>query len=246
MEPIDLIVETRFHRAAPRGMGGTKAAGNYSPVLLTQLEVRLFWQGGLFHFPRFTLVHGHAVPMPWHITKLAAQTTATKPSGCPMARVAWHPSSASRLCAPPSYLQAKRQGFADVVYLDARHDRYLEEVASCNIFVVSSGVVRTPPLDGTILPGVTRRSVIALLRDRGYEVREELIDVEAACAADEAFTTGTAVVVASVGSLTYQGARPTHRALHTPICVAAMLWCFTFTWWPAASMLGSAAACFTC
>ena len=51
MEPIDLIVETRFHRAAPRGMGGTKAAGNYSPVLLTQLEVRLFWQGVSFRFP---------------------------------------------------------------------------------------------------------------------------------------------------------------------------------------------------
>lgn len=104
LTPIDLIVEERFHRAAPGehplgarepvpacsldtppfppgtgGMGGTKAAGNYSPVLVTQLA-------------------------------------------------------------------AKKSGYADVVYLDAKEDKYLEEVSSCNIFVVKGKTIRTPPL----------------------------------------------------------------------------------------------------
>lgn len=140
LTPIDLIVEERFHRAAPGGMGGTKAAGNYSPVLVTQLE-------------------------------------------------------------------AKKNGFADVVYLDAKTDTYLEEVSSCNIFCVKGKTIKTPPLAGTILPGVTRRSIIELARARGYDVQEAPVSVHEAMEADELFTTGTAVVVCSVGSMTYQGKR---------------------------------------
>lgn len=140
LTPIDLIVEEHFHRAAPGGMGGTKAAGNYSPVLVTQLA-------------------------------------------------------------------AKKQNYSDVVYLDAKTDTYLEEVSSCNIFVVKGKTIRTPPLGGTILPGVTRMSIIELARSRGYDVKEEPVSVHEAMEADELFTTGTAVVVCSVGSLTYKGAR---------------------------------------
>ncbi|EFJ46286.1 branched chain amino acid aminotransferase [Volvox carteri f. nagariensis] len=140
LTPIDLLVEERFHRAAPGGMGGTKAAGNYSPVLVTQLE-------------------------------------------------------------------AKKNGFADVVYLDAKTDTYLEEVSSCNIFVVKGRTIKTPPLQGTILPGVTRRSIVELARSRGYDVHEEPVTVHEAMEADEVFTTGTAVVVSSVGSMTYRGQR---------------------------------------
>lgn len=138
LTPIHLLVEEHFHRSAPRGMGGTKAAGNYSPVL-------------------------------------------------------------------PSQLAAKKAGYSDVVYLDARHDRYLEEVSSCNVFCVRGRRISTPPLAGSILPGVTRASVVELARARGYEVVEEAVDVEDAMKADELFTTGTAVVVCSVGSLTYKG-----------------------------------------
>ena len=56
-------------------------------------------------------------------------------------------------------LEAKKNGFSDVVYLDAKSDTYLEEVSSCNIFVAKGKTIKTPPLMGTILPGVTRRSV---------------------------------------------------------------------------------------
>jgi hypothetical protein len=65
------------------------------------------------------------------------------------------------------------------------------------------------PAQGTILPGVTRRSIIELARARGYDVEEVAIPVADAMEADEVFTTGTAVVVSAVGSMTYQarGAR---------------------------------------
>jgi branched-chain amino acid aminotransferase len=67
-------------------------------------------------------------------------------------------------------VDAKRRGFTDVLYLDAVHNRYLEEVSSCNVFVVKGGVVATPATRGTILPGITRKSVIELAADRGYKV----------------------------------------------------------------------------
>jgi branched-chain amino acid aminotransferase len=68
-------------------------------------------------------------------------------------------------------VDAKRNGFTDVLYLDAVHKRYLEEVSSCNVFVVRGGVVATPATSrGTILPGITRKSVIELAADRGYKV----------------------------------------------------------------------------
>lgn len=157
LTPIDLIVESCFHRAAPGGMGGTKAAGNYSPVLVTQLA-------------------------------------------------------------------AKKEGYADVVYLDAKTDTFLEEVSSCNLFVVSGRTISTPPLAGTILPGVTRRSVIELARARGYEVKEEPVTVDAAMAADEVFTTGTAVVLSPVGSLTRGGERRQFGAQGKPTPVALELY----------------------
>jgi branched-chain amino acid aminotransferase len=80
-------------------------------------------------------------------------------------------------------------------------------VSSCNLFVVQGKTIRTPPLSGSILPGVTRDSVIALARRAGYDVREERVAVGDAMAADEVFTTGTAVVVCGVGSLTHAGER---------------------------------------
>jgi branched-chain amino acid aminotransferase len=68
-------------------------------------------------------------------------------------------------------VDAKGEGFTDVLYLDAVHKRYLEEVSSCNVFLVTGGVVATPATTrGTILPGITRKSVIELTADCGYKV----------------------------------------------------------------------------
>ena len=101
-------------------------------------------------------------------------------------------------------LPAKKAGFSDVVYLDAKEDKYIEEVSSCNLFAVNGKTIATPEL-GTILPGITRSSVIAIAKSRGYEVVERPVSIDEVVQADEVFCTGTAVVVSPVGSITHKG-----------------------------------------
>ena len=100
---------------------------------------------------------------------------------------------------------AKSEGYAEVIYLDAVHHRYVEEVGAANFFCVKDGAISTPELTGTILPGVTRASVIEIAASRGYECREERVDVDDALDADECFCAGTAAVVASIGSIEHGG-----------------------------------------
>ncbi|KAL8225449.1 hypothetical protein R6Q57_018006 [Mikania cordata] len=107
--------------------------------------------------------------------------------------------------------RAKEQGFSDVVYLDSVHKKYIEEVSSCNIFLVKGNVISTPATVGTILEGITRKSIIDLARDLGYKVEERLVAVDELMEADEVFTTGTAVSVATVGSVTYNGQRVEYK-----------------------------------
>ncbi|CAN6539724.1 unnamed protein product [Malus baccata var. baccata] len=107
--------------------------------------------------------------------------------------------------------RAKSKGFSDVLYLDSVHNKNLEEVSSCNIFIVKGNVISTPATSGTILSGVTRRSIIEIARDHGYQVEERVIPVEELSEADEVFCTGTAVGVAPVGSITYQGKRMEYK-----------------------------------
>ncbi|KAM0905410.1 hypothetical protein ACQ4PT_017405 [Festuca glaucescens] len=102
---------------------------------------------------------------------------------------------------------AKEKGYSDVLYLDAVHKKYLEEVSSCNIFVVKGNVISTPAIKGTILPGITRKSIIDVALSKGFQVEERLVSVDELLDADEMFCTGTAVVVSPVGSITYQGKR---------------------------------------
>ncbi|CAO2833893.1 unnamed protein product [Amaranthus hypochondriacus] len=108
-------------------------------------------------------------------------------------------------------IQAKSKGFSDVLYLDSVHGKYIEEVSSCNIFIVKGNTISTPPVKGTILPGVTRKSIMEIARDLGYNVEERLIPVDELLEADEVFGTGTAVVVAPVGTITYRGKRVEYR-----------------------------------
>ncbi|WCJ32080.1 Branched-chain-amino-acid aminotransferase [Euphorbia peplus] len=102
---------------------------------------------------------------------------------------------------------AKAKGYSDVLYLDCVHKKYLEEVSSCNIFVVKNNVISTPAIKGTILPGITRKSIVDVARSQGFQVEERLVAVEELLDADEVFCTGTAVVVSPVGSITYMGKR---------------------------------------
>ncbi|KAJ3681908.1 hypothetical protein LUZ60_014481 [Juncus effusus] len=98
---------------------------------------------------------------------------------------------------------ARENGYSDVLYLDCVHKKYLEEVSSANIFVVKDNVISTPTLKGTILPGITRKSIIDVARSKGYHVEERLVQVEELFEADEVFCAGTAVVISPVGSIKY-------------------------------------------
>ena len=107
--------------------------------------------------------------------------------------------------------RAKELGFDQVLWLDAVEKKYVEEVGSMNIFFVIDGTVVTPALNGSILPGITRRSVIQLLRDKGIPVEERKISMEEIMAAadagklEESFGTGTAAVISPVGTLHFAG-----------------------------------------
>ena len=107
--------------------------------------------------------------------------------------------------------RAQKAGYTQVLWLDANEHRYVEEVGTSNIFFQIDGRVITPPLGGTILPGVTRDSVIRLLKSWDVPVVEERITIDEVIEAaeagtlEEAFGTGTAAVISPVGTLGYKG-----------------------------------------
>jgi branched-chain amino acid aminotransferase len=105
---------------------------------------------------------------------------------------------------------AKASGYAEVIYLDARTSTYIEEVGAANFFCIKDEVLYTPELTGTILPGITRDSIIALARHMGYEVVEEKVSAEFAMSADEAFCCGTAAVISPIGSITHGDTKITY------------------------------------
>lgn len=98
--------------------------------------------------------------------------------------------------------EAKAKGYAELIYLDVT-SRYIEEVGAANFFCVKDDVLYTPELTGTILPGITRDSIMKLAASLGYQVKEKKIDVDFCLSADEAFCCGTAAVISPVGSITY-------------------------------------------
>jgi branched-chain amino acid aminotransferase len=107
--------------------------------------------------------------------------------------------------------EAKHEGYTQVLYLDGVHRRYLDEVGTMNLMVRIGDEVLTPPLSGTILPGVTRDSVLTLLKDWGIQATERAIGIDEVIAAHKAgtlkevFGTGTAAVISPVGELAYRG-----------------------------------------
>ena len=110
-----------------------------------------------------------------------------------------------------------------MLYLDAVHNKYVEEVSSCNIFAVFGNKIVTPAL-GTILPGVTRKSVIDLARSKGFEVEEAPLSIDEVLEADEIFTTGTAVVLSPVGYVEYGDRSKKYCEENTPGPVANSLY----------------------
>ena len=106
---------------------------------------------------------------------------------------------------------AKNKGFDQVLWLDAIHKRFVEEVGAMNIFFVYEDVAYTTPVENdTIVHGITRESVIQILRDFGYIVKEESLSIDKVIhdikegTLLESFGTGTAASIAPVGSLFFQ------------------------------------------
>ena len=107
--------------------------------------------------------------------------------------------------------EAEKKGFTQVLWLDGVHNKYIEEVGSMNVMFKINGKIVTPDLNGSVLPGITRRSCIQLLKDWGYDVEERRISVDELFAAaesgelEEAWGTGTAAVVSPIGELAREG-----------------------------------------
>src|SRR6266446_4325376 len=109
--------------------------------------------------------------------------------------------------------EAKHAGFTQVLWLDGRERKYIDEVGTMNTMLKIGDEIITPPLSGTILAGVTRDSVLTLMREWGLRVSERPVSIDEVAAAarkgqlEEVWGTGTAAVISPVGELSYKGER---------------------------------------
>ena len=107
--------------------------------------------------------------------------------------------------------EAGKKGFSQVLWLDGVEQKYIEEVGAMNVMFKINGKIITPSLDkGTVLPGVTRRTALQILRHWGYEVEErdlsidELIEAADNGTLEEAWGTGTAAVISPIGEISFE------------------------------------------
>ena len=107
--------------------------------------------------------------------------------------------------------RAADKGYSQVLWLDGVHRKYIEEVGAMNVMFKIGGEIVTPALSGSILPGITRKSIIEVLKGKGYAVSERLLSIDELTAAmengtlEEAWGCGTAAVVSPIGELAYNG-----------------------------------------
>jgi branched-chain amino acid aminotransferase len=107
--------------------------------------------------------------------------------------------------------RAEKLGYSQVLWLDGVERKYIEEVGAMNVMFKIDGEIVTPMLSGSILPGITRKSIIELLNSKGYKVSERLLSVDELATAlkngklEEAWGCGTAAVVSPIGELCYNG-----------------------------------------
>ncbi len=113
-------------------------------------------------------------------------------------------------CSVIAQDKAEKMGYTQVLWLDGQHHKYVEEVGTMNVMFVIDDEVVTCPCEGSVLPGVTRDSVIQILKKWGYKVSERLLSIDELMEAGhngklkEAFGTGTAAVISPIGVLTYR------------------------------------------
>ncbi len=102
------------------------------------------------------------------------------------------------------FKEITEEGYDEIVFLNASNENIIDEARSANIFVLKDNILKTPSIDGSILPGITRDSVLKIGENLfDLKVSEEDVALEDLVNADEVFFTGTAVIVAPVGSITF-------------------------------------------
>ncbi len=107
--------------------------------------------------------------------------------------------------------RAEQKGYSQVLWLDGVERKYIEEVGAMNVMFKINGEIVTPALTGSILPGITRKSCIEVLKSEGYNVSERLLSIDelekamADGTLEEAWGCGTAAVVSPIGELSYKG-----------------------------------------
>ncbi len=111
--------------------------------------------------------------------------------------------------------RAEQKGYSQVLWLDGVERKYIEEVGAMNVMFKINGEIVTPMLAGSILPGITRKSIIELLKSEGYKVSERRISIDELAEAmangtlEEAWGCGTAAVVSPIGELCYNDVKYT-------------------------------------
>jgi len=119
----------------------------------------------------------------------------------------WIKAASNYVTSALAKKEAEAAGFIEAVFLDAKSEQYFEEGSSSNMFfLLQGGTLVTPSLEDTILPGITRSSVIQIARDKGLKVEERRVSVKEVFAKGvEAFASGTAAGVTYFQSLTHRG-----------------------------------------
>ncbi len=119
----------------------------------------------------------------------------------------WIKAASNYVISALAKAEAADAGFMECIFLDATHRKYIEEGSSCNIFFyLKSGELVTPELGDTILPGITRASVIELAKDQKVKISERKVSIDEVIAdAAECFVTGTAAGVTPITGLAYNG-----------------------------------------
>jgi branched-chain amino acid aminotransferase len=137
----------------------------------------------------------------------------------------WIKSDSNYVTSALAKKEAELGGFMEAIFLDAREHMYFEEGSSCNIFfLMKDGSLVTPSLEDTILPGITRKSVIVLAREKGIRTEERRVSVKEMFAkARECFVAGTAAGITPIESITHEGREAVFAGRQTGEVTRALL-----------------------
>jgi len=206
---------------AVRGVAGKNKALGFAPVYDpawkkgdfvsgTAMYIRPFSYAepgigvGISQFPWVVVI---ATPVGSYFMEGSAKAVTTHRVRAYPGGTGWIKCDANYVASALAKKDAENAGFMETIFLDAREHRFFEEGSSCNIFfVMKDGSVVTPDLGDTILPGITRKSILVLAKDLGLKTAERRISVEEVFSdAKECFLSGTAAGVSYIESITHDG-----------------------------------------